>query len=456
MVLATQYHSGTISSNETWNKLDGNGNLDTHYITGNVVVDFRATLTIEAGALVIFDYVAAVPPGSSTTYGIRVKGKIYAVGTSSDYITFTPKNTTSGNGWKGIQFVDTNTVLTSELKYCIMEYAWKPSSVSLTVTNCGAALYIKNRNTVIVEYCKIRNCSAYRGGGIFIYECSPTIRLNQIYNNAATEGAGIYIYQNNGSFTLLNNLIFKNTAENDGGGVYCNNTNLTLNYCTVADNIANNSGSSYDGGGIYLNGGSSITARNSILYFNAPDQAYPIPDNTDYNYCCIENLGSPSYGNINGDPKFVNRSMDNYRISDNQLSPCLDVGDNSVSYTSYCVYGMPRVYNGTIDIGAHENYNENIKKSGNSLSIFGPDKIMLFPNPTNRNFTTLLLTLERKNNVKIELTSLNGNVIFEIFKGELMEGDYVYFINLENLNNGLYFIKCQISENKFSKKLIID
>jgi hypothetical protein len=445
------YHSGTISSDITWNA------ADTHYVCGNVIVASGVTLTIEAGALITINCVPAVPPGSTVTYGIRVNGVITAIGTPSNYITFTPSNTSSGNGWKGIQFTTSNRDQ-STLKYCILEYAWKPSTATISVNNCGAALYIENRNTVTVEYCKIRYSSAYTGGGIYIGDCAPTIKLNEIYENEATLGGGIHwacSSATNGS--LLNNLIYKNEASTDGGGVYCANVNLSLNYCTVADNSA---GSSDDGGGLYIGGGSK-TARNSILYGNTPDQAYPTPDNTNYNYCCIENLSSPINGNINDDPQFVDASSNDYRISDMNNSPCIDEGDNSVSYTTYDIYGNNRNYDypyrGTyvIDIGAHENIEESCRKLGESIFSINEKSLTIYPNPTEYDYSTILLRINEDSDVLIEIINFQGQIIQRIENQLLSIGDHVYFINTEKLNSGIYFVNYRISNELYCKKLIV-
>ncbi|MCF7859353.1 MAG: fibronectin type III domain-containing protein [Candidatus Cloacimonetes bacterium] len=90
----------------------------------------------------------------------------------------------------------------------------------------------------------------HRGGGIFIYNSSPTIMDVIIQNNKAEKfGGGIYQYNSN---SLLENCIIRNntsvgTKHGYGGGVYLNNSNPVLKKLEILDNQANEFG-----GGIYI------------------------------------------------------------------------------------------------------------------------------------------------------------------------------------------------------------
>ena len=92
--------------------------------------------------------------------------------------------------------------------------------------------------------------NGHRGGGIFIYNASPTISDLIVKDNVAEKfGGGFYLYNSN---SIIENVIIKNnsslgTKHGYGGGIYLSNSNPTLNKLEIIDNRANDFG-----GGIYV------------------------------------------------------------------------------------------------------------------------------------------------------------------------------------------------------------
>ncbi|MBW1757901.1 MAG: right-handed parallel beta-helix repeat-containing protein [Deltaproteobacteria bacterium] len=87
------------------------------------------------------------------------------------------------------------------------------------------------------------------GGGMYIYNCSPTIRNCVITANVTADwGGGVYCTGNAGpSFT---GCTFSNNQAQFGAGASCAaNTTPSFDGCTFSDNTA-----AWGGGGIYLNG----------------------------------------------------------------------------------------------------------------------------------------------------------------------------------------------------------
>ncbi|MEW6655048.1 MAG: M12 family metallo-peptidase, partial [Bacteroidota bacterium] len=119
--------SGIISVNEWWR-----GNIT---VTGTVTVASGVTLTVEPGATISF----------ASSASITVNGTLYAVGNTSNPITFTKSSTSN---WGGIQF------------------------------NSGSSGNL--------QYCNIQNA----GNGIYCYNSSPTIKYSTIDNNYST---GLYL-----------------------------------------------------------------------------------------------------------------------------------------------------------------------------------------------------------------------------------------------------------------------
>ncbi len=111
--------SGIISVNTTWT---ASGNP--YNVTGNVLINTGITLTIEPGVTVKFDNLKA----------LQINGQLVAIGTNSNYITFTSSNSAPAAGdWGYIFFSDLSTDAVfdaqgnytsgSIMDHCIVEYA---------------------------------------------------------------------------------------------------------------------------------------------------------------------------------------------------------------------------------------------------------------------------------------------------------------------------------------------
>lgn len=109
------------------------------------------------------------------------------------------------------------------------------------------------------------------GAGIYILECSPTIRNCVITGNSALwSGGGITCYY--GSPTIVNCTISDNIARDpsltaSGGGIVAGAGNPTIINCIISNNT-----SRYGGGGLVISGG---TITNCIISGNA---AYEVDD----------------------------------------------------------------------------------------------------------------------------------------------------------------------------------
>ncbi len=154
------------------------------------------------------------------------------------------------------------------------------------------------------------------GGGIDIFESSPTITNNLIINNDADAGGGIAC--DGSSPIIINNTIVDNTAF-DGAGIYCLNTNSPY----VANTI------------LWDNNGAEIDLDNASITVEYSD---------------IEG-GYTGTGNINADPLFLDAAGADYHLQAG--SPCIDSG----IYTSAVlndIDGNARPQGAAYDIGAYE------------------------------------------------------------------------------------------------------
>ena len=274
-----------------------------YLINGSIQIPNGQTLTIEPGVTVNFQ----------GHYKFYVQGRVLAIGTISDTITFTASDTTTG--WKGIRFDNTPTTNdSSKFVYCKVQYG-KASGSGEDVK--GGAFYFYF-SKALISNCLISNnfsqTSNGAGAGIYCYFSNPTISNNIIKKNVSdTYGGGIYS-RGNISPIITNNVIINNFADDYGGGIYCEynseakviNNNIGKNYSShggglycemstpkianntfsenssdwggaifsysssaiIANNIINNNYAEYDGGGIICCCGSSLIVNNNSLYNN--------------------------------------------------------------------------------------------------------------------------------------------------------------------------------------------
>lgn len=374
--------SGTISTNTTWT------GVDTVKVIGNIVVQDAITLTIDPGILVEFQ----------GYYYITVEGRLLAVGTASDKITFTVADTTgyhnySHTGWNGLVFWEIdNANDTSRVVHCKLEYGKAtPSSGhsserggavciagshKISVDHCeflnnyssmyGGAIFIWNTSNANISNCNIHhNYSVYGGGGIYSWDSHNLYNSIVSNNTSDTEGGGIYLFQ--GTFDYRNNLISDNVSSNYGGGIFFNDSyNSTFINNTVSNNHA------HSGGGIAIENGAP-TFRNNIIYGNTVSHSssqiyhYLYQSTAHYHYCDIEDYngsgvggsGNSNFSNcIDIDPDFINSGDNPYCLS--ATSQCINTGDPSTTTVEAGLYdlaGNPRIYDGfvdRIDIGAYE------------------------------------------------------------------------------------------------------
>ena len=120
--------------------------------------------------------------------------------------------------------------------------------------------------TVIMDLV-ITGGSGNEGGGIYCDNSNPTITNCTISNNTANfYGGGIYCWYSNP--TITDCTITGNTANFRGGGIWGYNSNPTIIGCTITGNTG-----FLSGGGVYcINGNPTI--MDSTICGNDPDQIY--------------------------------------------------------------------------------------------------------------------------------------------------------------------------------------
>jgi len=242
---------GIISSDTTWSLKNS-----PYIVTGNILVDENATLTIEPGVEV---KVKESPLGLQKQYYIEVRGTLIARGTKDKKIIFTSlskeklqgKETRSELNWEGIQFVnckdwDENNNTGSVIENSIIEYASfdKPA---IGINGCSPL--IKNNVIRFIGWEAIsiegENTRGVRVENENYKKTAPKIINNQIQSGRITIGGESSPY------------FFNNTITGNGFYIVGGSPIITKN------NITGNRGDTY-GGGIRIDGGSPIITYNNI------------------------------------------------------------------------------------------------------------------------------------------------------------------------------------------------
>ncbi|WP_313580840.1 MBG domain-containing protein, partial [Chishuiella sp.] len=231
------------------------------------------------------------------------------------------------------------------------------------------------------------NSSSYSGGGI---SSSSSVSLvnSSVSGNTSTSGGGIFSYSSSSSsssVSLVNSSVSGNTSSY-GGGIYSYSSysSYSSSVSLVNSNLLENKGNSI----VYFDRGNNnqLKIHNSIIYGNKKmdDTLFtngvdlyggnvPTEANLEYKNSYIQGITSTDNGNIDGtlDPLFTNESSGDYSLKQN--SPLVNKGDNALYKgninTDTDLANNPRLFNGTIDIGAYESQLKSINIAPDSKNI---------------------------------------------------------------------------------------
>ena len=332
----------------------------------------------------------------------------------------------------------------------------------------------------------------HSGGGIFIFQSSPTIKNNYIIDNhvddntgvSGASGGGICMY--GGNPVIFNNIIKNNTALYGAGVV------IDYSGCVFKNNIvAGNSGvQSYGGAGFWTIGNgeediiienntivnnessarggafylwfTDLSIRGNILWGNTQSyggQIYLKEGATiDITWSDVEG-GYEGEGNIDAEPLFADTA---FILTPD--SPCVDAGYPYVIYNDLEDPDNPGFAlwpsQGLIrnDIGAYGGPFAHVLQNmttGLDKGYF-PDqeeiKLEVFPNPFNSK-TKISYSLPEKLQVKLLIFDTLGSEIATLINEEQNPGNYEVEFDAAGLISGIYYY--QIIAGSFSQTKIL-
>ncbi len=328
----------------------------------------------------------------------------------------------------------------------------------------------------------------HSGGGVFMFQSSPTIKNNYIINNhvddntgvSGASGGGICMYDGN---PIITNNVIKNNTALYGAGVV-----IDYSGCIFKNNIVaqNSGGQDYGGGGFWtigngvdpviienntivdneseLKGGAmylwstQLTARNNIIWGNTQSSGGPVylynGGNAEITYTDIEG-GYTGEGNIDVLPQFADTT---FILLPGSL--CIDAGNPDEIYNDIEDPGNPGQAlwpsKGELrnDMGAYGGPLTRLLQDFTTgiiikLILFQEICVEVYPNPFSE-FTTISVrgTLPGSEQM-IEITNIKGQIVKQIlisnqsrehtWNGKNNEGAEIqpgiYFCNLVSINS---------------------
>ena len=254
----------------------------------------------------------------------------------------------------------------------------------------GAGVYMMGHSHLKNCVAKANHSNNNNGGGVYSYGisgASNTITNCEIHDNQARQdGGGLWVKNTD----VANCIVKDNTAGSTGGGVNANYSNLVN--CLVCNNSANyeggmnapasnvinttivNNTANVNVGGLSAGGSNSYAVVNTIVWGNKAGNAVDecSISSTLVNYCAIQGTQYSGTGNINlaadndgDDPslnyiRFLAPEYGIYQLQEN--SAVIGLGNNNVAgLPAKDLAGRNRIMDGTIELGAYEQYCTNYK-----------------------------------------------------------------------------------------------
>lgn len=201
------------------------------------------------------------------------------------------------------------------------------------------------------------NVASSDGGGLYLSGFSNPDLFNVTFSNNFSNRNGGAIFGELGSISIENGLFINNESQ-IGGALYFQGIRFEGNI--INSTFYNNQANQLSAIAILHGGGGSGTStadvENSIVWNNSDDnnQIGVIGRGiiTVNNSIVEGGYNGPGTNIIDADPLFFDPSNNDLRLRSN--SPAVDAGNNNVVDADTDIFGNPRIFNNTVDLGANE------------------------------------------------------------------------------------------------------
>lgn len=328
--------------------------------TGDFVISgtkyFNNNIGVSSGTLTLMPGTRLISKGRYANILISGTGQLNAPGTLISRILITAD--LDGDNimgeltdmWGNIQFTSSGT---SNLNYCTIEVG-----NSTRYQLLGGALKVIS-GTVAINNSIIRNCTATKGGGIYVEApASLTVSNTQFINNKATIHGGA-IFMASGSAPVISSSLFRSNSSLStllrGGAI----ASLSASPIIVNSTFAYNTSPAADGTTIYLENSPAAMIVNTVIWGGSSHIGLNGTPSSVFNTCAIEGVSFASCLNLNSNntapdgPNFTDPTAGDFSLT--YLSPLRDTGVDSypgITVPPFDLIGSPRV--NVTDRGAYE------------------------------------------------------------------------------------------------------
>ncbi len=311
--------SGVITTNTTWTTTGS-----PYIIVGDMAVDSGVTLTIQPGVQVRFD----------GNYNMYIDGKLLAIGTVTDSITFTSNKTIPATGdWRGISFRPKSNSDTCKMRYCYVEYAFRGVYSDGSSPKISNSVFRKNNNGILVNwnvgYPVIINNLITQNTGMGISGGSSSLPATtpsgEITGNEVTYNPRGFYGSNATSWKISGNNFSYNT---DGVYLTGNVSYYNINSNTITGN--SNYGIYFASGGTLVNPfQNNLIAYNNIGMYVANLDGVVIHNTIAYNAIGVQHSWTSSTSTFSFHYNCIaNNSSYNYKTLSASTTPNVSVTNN--------------------------------------------------------------------------------------------------------------------------------
>jgi len=343
----------------------------------------------------------------------------------------------------------------------------------------GGGMYLYADSLISVRNNKfLQNNVTDYGGGIAIDDSSPLFENNLVAGNKSWGGGGVAVSStvnksddNKGinPLMLMSGGLGEITTENSVTNTLLSPLKKTTAFVSepllINNTIVDNSATA-QGGGIYIEN-SQLTVLNTILWGNTAaqdSQLYVLNGDVFVEYSDVQDSWMGE-GNIDVDPFF-----DPFFVGGDSLyhlqktSPCIQTAIDTIEIAGVMCFCPPDDIEGNLrpypvgtmpDMGAYE-YQFLVGIEEN-LSSLVPDAYSLsqnYPNPFNPS-TTIEFALPTPGFVTLSIFNILGENVATLVSEDLTAGSYKYEWDATELTSGIYFYRLQAGDFIQTKKMVL-
>lgn len=219
--------------------------------------------------------------------------------------------------------------------------------------SAGGAMFNTPGSSVTISGCRFEENSATVGGGAIFNEGASPFITDSVFIGNSTEGFGGALFNNQAAdvgisadVLIINTVLARNTAGQGGGAIATQQSSLTVLNATIADNTAPE-----ELGGAFFNNGADTEVTNAIIWYNSAEWIVNLGGSfTEIRWSNVGG-GDPGPNNIALEPRFMNRTLSDYRLAPD--SPSIDAG-TADGAPETDLLGVARPLFDGVDQGAYE------------------------------------------------------------------------------------------------------